>query len=151
MRRAVVGGVTALVIVAASGVSSAATRPVANSASAAAATTYTNPISAGTVDTFPDPAMIRGKDGYWYAYGTTNPILFSKGDGVEHTLPMLRSPDMMTWTYVGDAYTVANQALLHYLISGRVEPWLVRGQIAWASSVNAAATRLAGGASSPSS
>ncbi|MFJ4616844.1 hypothetical protein [Streptomyces sp. NPDC088812] len=29
-------------------------------------------MTAGTVDTFPDPAVIR-EDGSWYAYGTRNP------------------------------------------------------------------------------
>jgi beta-xylosidase len=101
--------VLAIGAVLAMGVSSAATPSLAGAAAGAAASTYTNPVSAGAVDTFPDPAMIRGKDGYWYAYGTTNPILLSHGDGVEHTLPMLRSPDLVTWTYLGDAYTLANR------------------------------------------
>ncbi|GAA3206359.1 family 43 glycosylhydrolase [Dactylosporangium siamense] len=74
---------------------------------AAAPSTYTNPVSAGTVDTFPDPAMIRGKDGLWYAYGTTNPIRVSAGDPNEHILPILRSPDLVSWTYVGDVYAVS--------------------------------------------
>ncbi|MFI1092265.1 family 43 glycosylhydrolase [Streptomyces sp. NPDC020917] len=64
--------------------------------------TYTNPVTAGVVDTFPDPSMIRGKDGFWYAYGTTNPIFNSKGEQGEHLLPVLRSADMVHWTYVGD-------------------------------------------------
>lgn len=41
--------------------------------------TYRNPVTADVVDTFPDPAMIRGKDGYWYAYGTQNPVFQTKG------------------------------------------------------------------------
>src|SRR3954468_22374483 len=53
--------------------------------------TYANPVSQNVVDTFPDPTMIRGKDGAWYAYGTTNPIFNSKGEAGEHILPMLRS------------------------------------------------------------
>jgi hypothetical protein len=69
---------------------------VAPPPAAAAPATYSNPVSAGTVDTFPDPAMIRGKDGLWYAYGTTNPIRVSAGDTNEHILPILRSPDMVT-------------------------------------------------------
>ena len=35
---------------------------------------YTNPVSRGFADTFADPAVIKGKDGYWYAYGTTDPL-----------------------------------------------------------------------------
>ena len=42
-------------------------------------------------------------------------------------------------------------APMRYRIGGRVEPGRVRGRIAWASSVNAAATRRAGGMSMASS
>lgn len=63
---------------------------------------YSNPVTAGVVDTFPDPAVIRGKDGAWYAYGTTNPIFNSKGESGEHILPTLRSTDLVDWEYVGD-------------------------------------------------
>ena len=34
-----------------------------------------NPVSAGAADTFADPAVIRGRDGFWYAYGTSDPLL----------------------------------------------------------------------------
>lgn len=64
--------------------------------------TYTNPVTAGVVDTFPDPTMIRGKDGSWYAYGTTNPVFNSAGEEGEHILPVLRSDNMVDWKYVGD-------------------------------------------------
>ncbi|GGN71109.1 hypothetical protein GCM10010112_38180 [Actinoplanes lobatus] len=77
--------------------------PVTAPAAAQAAATYTNPVSAGTVDTFPDPAVIKGKDGIWYAYGTTNPILNSAGETGEHVLPILSSTDLVHWTYRGDA------------------------------------------------
>src|SRR5690606_32825063 len=60
--------------------------------------TYTNPISAGMADTFADPAIIRGKDGYWYAYGTTDPLL--EGEGTRHLLPISRSTDLVTWEHV---------------------------------------------------
>ncbi|MCW4460057.1 family 43 glycosylhydrolase [Microbacterium sp. MPKO10] len=73
-------------------------------ASQSSGATYTNPISEGVVDTFPDPTMIRGKDGAWYAYGTTNPIFNSDGEEGERILPMMRSTDMVTWEYVGDVY-----------------------------------------------
>lgn len=72
---------------------------------AATAGTYTNPVTAGVVSTFPDPTMIRGKDGKWYAYGTTNAIFADSGNDAEHILPVLSSTDMVTWTYVGDVYT----------------------------------------------
>ncbi len=70
----------------------------------AAARTYMNPVSKGVVDTFADPTIIRANDGYWYAYGTTDAVLESKGDNSLHYIPMLRSKDMVHWKYVGDAF-----------------------------------------------
>ncbi|WP_221322637.1 family 43 glycosylhydrolase [Actinoplanes sp. L3-i22] len=70
---------------------------------------YTNPVSAGTVDTFPDPAVIKGKDGSWYAYGTTNPIFNSQGETGEHILPILSSPDLVHWTYRQDVYALTGK------------------------------------------
>ncbi|WP_315092912.1 family 43 glycosylhydrolase [uncultured Cellulomonas sp.] len=66
-------------------------------------TPYTNPVSAGFADTYADPAVIRGKDGWWYAYGTTDPL--REGEGTRHLIPMSRSADLVTWEYVGDAFT----------------------------------------------
>lgn len=68
-------------------------------------TTYTNPVSSTFADTFADPAVIRGKDGLWYAYGTTDPLL--EGEAQRHLLPISRSTDLVTWEYVGDAFTEA--------------------------------------------
>jgi arabinan endo-1,5-alpha-L-arabinosidase len=65
-------------------------------------TTYTNPVSAGIVDSFPDPAVIRGKDGAWYAYGTQNPVFNSAGEPGERILPILRSEDLAHWEYAGE-------------------------------------------------
>ncbi|MFJ8976792.1 family 43 glycosylhydrolase [Streptomyces sp. NPDC102282] len=89
--------------------------PAAGSARSrpAAATTYTNPVSTGAVDTFPDPAVIRGKDGLWYAYGTQNPVMQSKGEDGERMLPILRSADMVTWEYAGEVFTPANKPAWH--------------------------------------
>lgn len=78
------------------------TAPEAVSAVPATTGTYTNPVTEGVVDTFPDPTMIRGGDGDWYAYGTTNPIFNSRGESGEHVLPVLRSADMVNWSYAGD-------------------------------------------------
>lgn len=69
---------------------------------AAPAATYTNPVTAGVTDTFPDPAVIRGKDGAWYAYGTQNPVFNSRGEPGERILPILRSTDLVTWEYAGE-------------------------------------------------
>ncbi|MFD7310766.1 family 43 glycosylhydrolase [Promicromonospora sp. NPDC059942] len=68
----------------------------------AAPGTYTNPVTAGVTDTFPDPAVIRGKDGAWYAYGTQNPVFNSQGEAGERILPILRSMDLVTWEYAGE-------------------------------------------------
>lgn len=77
--------------------------PPAPAAAADARPTYTNPVTAGVVDAFPDPATIRAHDGHWYAYGTTAPIRSSAGEGDRHILPILRSDDLVSWTYVRDA------------------------------------------------
>ncbi|MFK0168912.1 family 43 glycosylhydrolase [Streptomyces sp. NPDC090306] len=87
----------------------AAPAAVAAGTTAAATGTYTNPVTAGTVDSFPDPSMIRAKDGYWYAYGTQNPVFQSQGEDGERMLPILRSSDMVHWTYAGQVFTPATE------------------------------------------
>jgi hypothetical protein len=67
--------------------------------------TYVNPVSRAVGDTFADPAVIRGKDGWWYAYGTSDPL--REGERVFHRIPIARSDDLVDWTYVGDAFTDA--------------------------------------------
>jgi arabinan endo-1,5-alpha-L-arabinosidase len=79
----------------------------------AQATTYTNPVTAGVVDTFPDPTTVRGRDGYWYAFGTQNPVLQSQGEDGERMLPILRSPDLVTWQYAGQVFTPRTQPVWH--------------------------------------
>jgi beta-xylosidase len=66
---------------------------------------YTNPVSRGVFDAFPDPAIVKGKDGYWYAYGTTDPVRQSFGDNSFHFLPTARSKDLVNWEYAGDVFT----------------------------------------------
>ena len=39
-----------------------------------------NPVSRPFADTFADPSVIRGKDGWWYAYGTTDPLREGESD-----------------------------------------------------------------------
>lgn len=70
-------------------------------------------MTAGTVDTFPDPAVIRGKDGYWYAYGTQNPVFQSQGQTAERMLPILKSADLTHWTYAGEVFTPETQPAWH--------------------------------------
>jgi arabinan endo-1,5-alpha-L-arabinosidase len=67
----------------------------------AAASTYRNPVSAGFADTFADPSVLRGRDGWWYAYATTDPL--RAGETTPHPVPMARSRDLVTWSYLGDA------------------------------------------------
>ena len=67
------------------------------------ATRYTNAVSDTFADTFADPSVIRGKDGWWYSYGTTDPL--REGEGTRHLLPVSRSRDLVAWEFVGDAFT----------------------------------------------
>jgi len=68
---------------------------------------YTNPVSKGFADTFADPAVIKAKDGYWYSYGTSDPL--REGEGTSHPIPISRSKDLVNWEYVGDAFGASNR------------------------------------------
>ncbi len=72
--------------------------------------TYTNPVSKDFADTFADPAVIKAKDGYWYAFGTSDPL--REGEGEFHTIPISRSKDLVNWKYVGDAFGELEPSLL---------------------------------------
>ena len=78
---------------------------------AAQGTAFRNPIlptipgSTRRVETFADPAIIKAKDGYYYAYGTKDPRF--DGDTF-HVIPIVRSNDLVNWTYVGDAFPNGN-------------------------------------------
>jgi arabinan endo-1,5-alpha-L-arabinosidase len=99
---------------------------------AGAATVYRNPLSPtapGTgerVETFADPDVIRGQDGRYYAYGTSDPLSGRDRDGTgalrARRIPTLRSDDLVNWTYVGDAFTEA-------------PAWLEPGSPQWAPDV----------------
>ena len=69
--------------------------------------TYTNPVSKNFADTFADPAVIKAKNGYWYAYGTSDPL--REGEGEFHTIPIARSKDLVNWRHVGDAFSGPNE------------------------------------------
>ncbi|HEX2728256.1 MAG TPA: family 43 glycosylhydrolase [Rubrobacteraceae bacterium] len=77
------------------------------SATAQTAGTYTNPVSKGFADTFADPSIIKAKDGYWYSYGTTDPL--REGERKAHVIPISRSKDLVNWKFVGDAFSDANR------------------------------------------
>lgn len=75
----------------------------AQSAAAARPIHYSNPVSAPAADTFADPAVVKGKDGFWYAFGTSDPL--KAGETDLRLLPILRSRNLVDWTYQGDAFT----------------------------------------------
>ena len=77
--------------------------------------TYANPLpiqipNDGRVESCADPTIIRGQtvgDNYWYMYCTTDPLNDNDKTGGNfnfHLIPMLRSPDLVNWTYQGDAF-----------------------------------------------
>lgn len=64
-------------------------------------TTYQNPIFNHD---FPDPNVVKGKDGYFYAYSTQTNWTRDNFGGPFVT-PILRSKDLVNWEKVGDALT----------------------------------------------
>ncbi len=65
------------------------------------ARTYTNPITADFADTYADPVVIRGKDGYWYLYATSDPLVEGGEFGIMH---VSRSTDLVDWEYLGTVF-----------------------------------------------
>jgi arabinan endo-1,5-alpha-L-arabinosidase len=49
---------------------------------------------------FPDPAVLRATDGYYYAYATQT---IGGADGRTINIQVARSPDLVTWNHLGDA------------------------------------------------
>jgi arabinan endo-1,5-alpha-L-arabinosidase len=76
-------------------------------ASAAPPRPLVNPVSSGFADTFADPSVVRGDDGAWYAYATSDPL--RSGSTTPAMIPQARSTDLVTWTYAGDAFTAATR------------------------------------------
>ena len=76
--------------------------PASAAPGTAPAAGYQNPVSDTFADTYADPAVVRGRDGWWYAYATTDPL--RSGERVFHRIPMSRSRDLVNWEYVGDAF-----------------------------------------------
>lgn len=60
-----------------------------------AQSTYTNPVYSAD---FPDPTVIRGHDGLFYAYATNTSV-----EGKVFNIQVAKSPDLINWTFVGDA------------------------------------------------
>ena len=62
-----------------------------------AQSTYQNPVFNHN---FPDPNLVKARDGYFYAYSTNSKI---EPPGGAFTIPILRSKDLVNWEVVGDA------------------------------------------------
>ncbi|MEV6891673.1 family 43 glycosylhydrolase [Kribbella sp. NPDC051137] len=74
------------------------------------APTYTNPLMSDIAQAFSDAGLIRAKDGAWYAYATNTSLTRenAQNGGPQHLIPMVRSTDLVHWTFLGDAFSQAN-------------------------------------------
>jgi len=69
-------------------------------ASGAVAATYTNAVFTPILA---DPTVMKDPvSGYYYAYGTEDKW---STDNKNHIVPIVRSADLVSWSYVGDAFT----------------------------------------------
>jgi len=79
---------------------------VSESRAASLAPLIQNPASASFADTFADPAVIQAKDGWWYAYATSDPLRAGEQPELMH---VARTRDFETWQYRGPVFTEANR------------------------------------------
>ncbi|WP_375422916.1 family 43 glycosylhydrolase [uncultured Friedmanniella sp.] len=97
---------TALALVSPALTPTASAGPVTRTGSAAVTrAAFTNPVSSPIADTFADPSLLRGLDGAWYAYGTSDPL--REGEETPHRIPVARSADLVHWASVADAFSDA--------------------------------------------
>lgn len=79
---------------------------------------YTNPVEVaapgvgnGTVESCADPSTIYA-DGYWYTYCTKDPLndddVNDEGGYNFNNMPILRSADLVNWTYIGNVFDEEN-------------------------------------------
>jgi arabinan endo-1,5-alpha-L-arabinosidase len=68
---------------------------------------YDNPVTAGYSVDFPDPAVIRAKDGYWYAFSTGGP--YDKAGQTGDPYKIARSKDLTSWEKVGSVFHDGNR------------------------------------------
>ncbi|TDE11881.1 family 43 glycosylhydrolase [Jiangella asiatica] len=81
----------------------AAAEPVAEPGAA----TTQNPISSSFSDTYADPAVLRGKDGWWYMYATSDPLHEAPSEfGLMH---IARTRDFADWEYLGTVFDEADR------------------------------------------
>lgn len=64
---------------------------------------YRNPITTPYSIDFPDPTVMRGKDGYWYAYSTGGP--YDEQGAASDASKIARSADLVHWERVGPIFT----------------------------------------------
>lgn len=64
-------------------------------------TDYLNPVFSPV---FADPCIIRGEDGYFYAYATEDYGSYDDIDRVGY-LPIIKSKNLVEWEYVGDVFS----------------------------------------------
>src|SRR5690606_30716955 len=66
-----------------------------------------NPISSPFSDTYADPAILRGKDGRWYLYATSDPLHAAQSPfGLMH---IARTRDFVDWEYIGNVFSEENR------------------------------------------
>lgn len=76
---------------------------ISNESSEEVPTDYENPVWEPVLA---DPAIIRGDDGIFYAYGTQDNALWGDYYGVRYT-PILSSPNLVDWEYRDQAFKPA--------------------------------------------
>ncbi|PJJ71726.1 glycosyl hydrolase family 43 [Diaminobutyricimonas aerilata] len=108
----------------AAGLVTAPSAPAAAAPTAAAATaapTFTNPVTDSFSDSYADPAVIRGHDGWFYLYATSDPLVEGGPFGIMH---IARSLDLVEWEYLG---TVFDET--------QTPAWAAEGALFWAPDV----------------
>jgi arabinan endo-1,5-alpha-L-arabinosidase len=108
----------ALTVLLATAGTASADSPVTSQGNRGHGPTYTNPLNisipgGGKVESCADPSIIystRPGDNNWYIFCTTDPL--NNGDRNAdntnfnfHLMPILRSHDLVNWTYLGDVFT----------------------------------------------
>ncbi|WP_083707320.1 family 43 glycosylhydrolase [Intrasporangium flavum] len=78
----------------------------AAAAAAAGRPTFHNAVSDSFSDTFADPSVIRGRDGWWYAYATSDPLRAGDVPGAMH---IARTRDWSSWEYLGTVFDGSNR------------------------------------------
>lgn len=93
----------ALAAVAVAACTAALIPALAGAAPGSARTTYRNPVSRGYSIDFPDPTVLRGNDGQWYAYSTGGP--YDETGATSDAMKVATSPDLVHWKSLGGVFT----------------------------------------------